>query len=386
MSTGVHEQLDWIDRFVKYTNNTEPPEVYRRWVAISTIASVLQRKCWLNWGNETFYPNMYIVLVGPPAARKGTAMRIGKGLLDRLGIPVAADETSRQKLIKSLQEATSVDQGRASGEINFHSSLTIHASELTVFLGTKNIDLLSMLCKWYDCESRYIYDTHSRGKEEVQNVWAHLLGATTPGQLQAALPEEAFGSGFTSRVVFVYAANKGKRVIKPTLNTALEEPLSQDLSVIRNIHGEFSFTDEAAIEARYEIWYDAAEDGSLFTDPRMDYYVQRRPTHLWKLAMIHSAARSVVTIYDVEKAINVLEATEQEMEQVFAGVGANPLARVQLRLLRVLEERKTMKTSEIHKMFFSDVSRAQLADIVAALEEMGHAQVDVINKRIKYIA
>ena len=61
---------DWIDGFLRFTNNTEPRESYRQWTAIATIAAVLQRKCKLVWGRETFYPNLFTVLVGPPAARK----------------------------------------------------------------------------------------------------------------------------------------------------------------------------------------------------------------------------------------------------------------------------------------------------------------------------
>ena len=156
--SGSRRLDDWIEAFVKYTDNTAPPESYRRWVAISTMASALQRKCKLDWGSETFFPNMYIVLVGPPAARKGTAMRTGKDLLDQIGIAVSADESSRQKLVKSLQEMGVAAQDDL-GRITFHSSMTLYSSELTVFLGYGAKELLAMLCKWYDCEPRYVYDT-----------------------------------------------------------------------------------------------------------------------------------------------------------------------------------------------------------------------------------
>ena len=73
---------DWIDKYLVYSSNTEPPAMFHLWTAISVISSVLQRKCYFPWGTLTFYPNMYVVLVGPPAARKGTAMNIGKKILD----------------------------------------------------------------------------------------------------------------------------------------------------------------------------------------------------------------------------------------------------------------------------------------------------------------
>ncbi|KKL25422.1 hypothetical protein LCGC14_2405480, partial [marine sediment metagenome] len=65
---------NWIDSYLEYTEESEPAETYRLWCAIVTISAVLQRKCVFHWGALTFYPNVFVVLVGPPAARKGTAM------------------------------------------------------------------------------------------------------------------------------------------------------------------------------------------------------------------------------------------------------------------------------------------------------------------------
>lgn len=380
--SGSRQLKDWIEAFLEYTDNTEPPESYRRWVAISTMASVLQRKCKLEWGSETFFPNMYIILVGPPAARKGTAMRTGKDLLDQLGIPVSADESSRQKLVKSLQETGVADQDDQ-GRLNFHSSITLYSSELTVFLGYGARELLAMLCKWYDCEPRYVYDTIQRGKEEVPNVWCNLMGATTPGQLQAALPEDAVGSGFTSRVVFIYEQNKGKLVRKPTLETGLLKTLLHDLGRARNMSGEFSIENDA--EEIYFKWYEESEKERIFSDYRMEYYIQRRPTHLFKLSMIISSARGdsrVITIEDLSEAIRVLEAAEETMPQVFAGVGANPLAGIQFRILNIVRDLGPVETSVVANALQSDASFSQFGEAIQSLEQMGHIKIDIIKKLI----
>ncbi len=378
---------DWVDSYMEFTENTEPPVGFRRWVALSTIASVMERKCVLQWGTETFYPNMFIVLVGPPAARKGTAMRVGKSFLDALGIAAASDESSRQKLIKSLQESAAVDQTEDSTMIH-HSSMTIHSSELTVFLGYGSREMLSMLCKWYDCESRYTYDTHARGKEEIPNVWVHLLGATTPGQLRAALPEDAVGSGFTSRVVFVYEEKKGKTVLKPSLTNEqrrLGELLASDLAEIRNLVGEFVPTEE--YEHRYYKWYEDSESRQIFVDPRLDYYVQRRPTHLFKLSMLCCASRGnskLLELEDLERAISYLDTAEKSMPQVFAGVGANPLAAVQSRLATVVEQFQSVPISTVAQMFADDASATQLLEAIQALQQQGKITHDLSAQKLRW--
>ena len=377
----------WIDSFLFYTDNTEPPELYRKWVAISAVASVLQRKCRLNWGTETFFPNMYIVLVGPPAARKGTAMKAGREFLNNLGISVSADESSRQKLVKSLQEAITTDQ-TPQGDIDYHSSMTIFSSELTVFLGYEGKELLSTLCKWYDCEDRFIYDTHQRGKEEVTNVWVNLLGATTPGQLQAALPAGAVGSGFTSRVVFVYAENKGKVVLKPTLTeeqVKTGDLLINDLGRMRTMGGEFIPT--GAYEDLYYSWRENAESKDIFHDARLDYYVQRRPTHLFKLSIIFAASRSddnVLDRIDLERAIETLEEAEKKMQQVFVGVGANPLAGLQDQIVQLVKRKGKVPMQEVAETFANDAGFNQLSEAIAAIEQMGQVKVDPVNRVLHY--
>ena len=84
------EQLErklpnWIDAFMLYTHNTEPPTLFRKWTAISCIAAAMQRKCVVEWGTSlTFYPNLFIVLVGPSATGKGTAMNPGLDIISEL--------------------------------------------------------------------------------------------------------------------------------------------------------------------------------------------------------------------------------------------------------------------------------------------------------------
>ena len=67
---------DWIDGFMLLTENSEPPILFRKWTAIATVAAALQRKVSVDIGiSLKFYPNFYIVLVGPSATGKGTAMK-----------------------------------------------------------------------------------------------------------------------------------------------------------------------------------------------------------------------------------------------------------------------------------------------------------------------
>ena len=122
---------DWIDSYLEYTSNTEPSELYRRWVAISTLAAALRRKVKVEWGLLTWYPNMYIVLVGPAAARKGTAMDPGLDLLRETDIPLGSDSGSREALIEKMKLAIDIDSDNPNIIPVPHHSLTVYSKELT---------------------------------------------------------------------------------------------------------------------------------------------------------------------------------------------------------------------------------------------------------------
>ena len=95
---------DWIDSYMAYVDNTEPAEAFKLWTAIFCIVACLKRKCFLDWGTITFYPNMYIVLVGPSGCRKGTAMGPGFSMLTELNVRMAAEATTREVLSENSVE------------------------------------------------------------------------------------------------------------------------------------------------------------------------------------------------------------------------------------------------------------------------------------------
>ena len=378
---------DWVEGYVKYTDNTEPRETFRRWSAIMAIASCLRRKCYLPWGMETFHTNLYTVLVGPPASRKGTAIRPMREMLEAIGITMAADESSKQKLIHRMRSTTTP---MVTGDKHFiYSSLTIISTELTVFLRQKDTELLSYLCKWYDCEKRFEYDTYARGPEDVTNVWCNLYGATTPALLQSSLPESAEGSGFISRTIFVFEEDKRGYIIYPALSDEqkkLEIDLLVDLEQIGTLSGTFGWDDE--FMSTYAKWREEAERHPPFQQRFLLAYNDRRPTHLFKLSMAFCVSRGdelILRKVDIERAIELQKQTERKMPQVFAGIGLNPFAEVQQRVMEVIRKRGRIEATELIGMFYADVSDTQLAEILTTLEKMKYCKIHLEDNTIEYM-
>lgn len=371
---------DWLDTYLQYTENSEPPKLFHTWTAISTIAAVLQRKCILNWGHLRFFPNMYIVLVGPPGkVRKGTAMSFGSSFLSRIGVKISADSSTREALIQNITESQDTIIDEATGAMRFHSSLTIYAPELVVFLGYNQQQLMMDLTDWFDCgkgpDGIWTYRTKHQGTDNIVGIWINLIGATTPDLLRSSLSMDAIGGGLTSRIIFVYENEKYKSCPIPFLSPAEEqlgEDLYYDLEQIYMLKGEFKPT-QGYIELWKE-WYTESDANPIFDDPRLAPYCERRPVHVMKLAMICSAARSdslILEKQDLERSIQIMNMTERNMPATFSGIGKSPHADVLSRVMNEVGMRGEVSVRELQRKFYNDADARVLQLIIQTLENMG---------------
>jgi hypothetical protein len=365
----VERKLEsWIDGFVQYTDNSEAAEIYRRWCAISTVAAALKRKCFLQW-QTSIHANMYIVLVGPSGGRKGTAMGPAAEFLANAGIKISADSVTREALIMDLEESTETVQNET--DFFMHASLTVFSPELAVFLGQQNLQLISDMTDWFDCRATWTYKTKNKGTNSIQNVFVNLIGATTPSILRVNLPSEAVGGGLTSRMIFVYAPGKEKLVPLPHMsvqNTTLKDALTHDLEVIMSMRGQFRITEQFARD--WTKWYMVQDANPPFDDEVFHGYLERRPTHVLKLSMIISASKTsdmIITEEHLAEAIALLERTEVNMPQVFAGYGRLDTADLIPAIARRIKIAGTIDRADLVKRYITEITPSQLDEIISAL-------------------
>ncbi len=372
---------DWLDTYMTFTNNSEPPKNYRLWIGISVIASCLRRKCVMNWGTIPFYPNMYIVLVGPSGkCRKGTAMGQGYHFLKEMGIKMAAEATTREALIQTLRSSNDSHIEPRTGRIHLHASLTIYSQELTVFLGYNNSNLMSDLTDWYDCRESWTYRTKHQGTDEITGVYVNLIGATTPELLQTTLPRDAIGGGLTSRMIFVYETRKHKTIVAPfqtDKERILRDSLMKDLEKICMLQGEFKATD--AFVERWATWYHTYDNSPPpFDDYKFSGYFERRPNHLMKLSCIMSASRSnsmIVDICDFERALSVLENIERNMPNTFIGVGKYVHSEILERVMALVAVKGVVPLNYVISHFRSDISKFDLEKVIETISSMGQIRI-----------
>jgi len=357
---------------VQFTAASEAPEKMHFWTGVSVIAGALRRRVWLNMQSFTWTPNFYIVLVAPAGiVAKSTTIGVGTRLLAKVpNIRFGPESMTWQALGQALADATEyLTLPSQPGDANDPggngtaktpppipmSCLTIGIGELGTFLRSDDSQLISFLIRVWDGQSDvFRHKTKSSGDIEVPNSWLNIIAATTPPWIRANFSEEFIGSGFTSRVLFVFADKKRHLVPYPDEIIPkkdyydLEKLLLEDLIHISKLAGEAKLSQFARLWGRD--WYiqHCNSPGVHLSSDRVAGYVARKQSHLHKLAIVLSASRRddlLITDDDLQEAETHLLELEADMLKVFEFIGSSNEAQDIATLCSVLS-RCALKSSE----------------------------------------
>lgn len=357
---------NWLEAYLVLTNDTESPEEYHRWTALSIIAGAVRRKVFFDMGHFLLYPNMYIVLVGPAGrCKKSTAMRIGRGMLSEInGVNFTTDSITRERMILDLAQCF----------VDGHSSMTAYSSEFASLLTSSGMDMVVFLTDIFDSPSEWSHRTKTGGTNKIKAPYLNLMGATTPDWIAKAMPLDTVGIGLTSRIIFVYQDTPRVRPWRPKLTPEqkrLRELLVEDLQAMSLLSGEYEIADDA--DEFYNTWYTSRiEKPNPTGDPRLNGYYERKPIHLLKIAMIIAASRRdelLITHSDMELALSLFEEVEERMPKVFANVGKNPLTVDYDEILGaiVIAGRRGIRFGQLLDMFKHSVRKDELVEVLETL-------------------
>lgn len=312
-----------------YTTGIPAPAIFRKWAAVSAIAGALERRAWIQTAGGILFPNMFILMISNPGVGKDQAINpmrdiwaasgkfnlapismTGKGLLDQL-----ADSSSQKQIIDKTKNQW----------INYHS-LLIAVPELGVILPSHDLGFLSILNELFNCWP--LFEERIRSRKEILRIerpHIHLISGTQPKYMGALLPDEAYGMGFTARIIMVYAGEPVKIELfkeRPT-DQALRERLVSDMKIIGEMSGPFNCTAEAvhAIEA----WHLHGSEKDKPQHSKLQHYATRRILHILKLCMVFSVSRRddlIIELEDFEQSLALLQEAEEAMPEIFKEISS----------------------------------------------------------------
>lgn len=314
--------MDFIDEFMEFTDGRPSPDILRLWAGIAAVAGALERRVWSETAQSKVYPNMFVLLVAPPGVGKTVTIDPVLQLwADAQKFHVAPDNVTKASLIDSLKAA---DRKIVipNGLVEYHT-LLVACSEFGVLVPSHDLEFLSVLNHIYDNPKAYRERRRfgpNNGEELcIIHPQMTILAGTQPGYLASLLPEQAWGMGFTSRLVMVYANTSPDIDIFGTGvdKSPIRKGLIKKLQAMGGMIGKFHWTDAA--KTSLIAWYKSKME-PVPTHTKLAFYNSRRLQHTIKLAMASAASRTqklTVDQIDVERARTWLLTAERYMPDVF---------------------------------------------------------------------
>jgi hypothetical protein len=365
--------MRFFDLYEAYTKDTEPPNNFHVWTAIGTISALLGRKCYIPQGHFTVYPNLYIVLTGPAGVKKSSSMNIGKRLLKTIpDFPLAPASTTREALLMSLEENRI--EYSLSGRNYFYHQCSAFVTEMQEFIGGKHINqaMVGIMTAIWD-EPEFEYKTANKGSVVIPSPYFTMVGCCTKDWITTKLKSDVITDGFARRVIFVLEEKRSNYVPWPETTPekdAAFENLAHEAQRIRNLKGKFRFTDKAR-----KLWDSIYEDIQKEVDSK-DAYVQNyygsKHTLIQKLCMCLSAAKDNRMIVDSEMlqlAHDMLLVTEENLLNVFQGLGRNELSAFQEDMYQYIQQRKVVLIPELIEKYSRDLRQDEYAEALNTLIE-----------------
>lgn len=356
---------NWLEAYMQYADHTEAPRRMHFWAGVSAIAGALRRKAYIDQYYFRWFPSFYIVFVAKPGVvSKTTTIDIAMDLLREVpGIRFGPDAITWQSMITEF--AAAAEMYEVNGNFHTMSAITFASGELGNLLDPQDKAMINALITLWDGKKTFEKKTKTSGNDKVENPWINMIAATTPHWIADNMPANTVGGGFTSRCIFVYAEQKERYIPYPKLEVnGSEEQLRLDLiddlnDIAINLSGEFQMTREAVEWGM--VWYEKnwTVRSEALEDERLDGYVARKQTHLHKLAMVLSAARSndlIITEADLQLAEVMLNETEEDLAKVFSRIGRTPESLQMEQFLGVIKKRQVIPYDEAYRYIHSAYS------------------------------
>lgn len=279
------------------------------------------------------YPNLYTLLVAPPAVGKSVAIAPTEFFWHfSKKLKVAPKSVTRASLVDELADAKhAIPVNNGAGLVEY-ASLQVAAGELGVLIPAHDLDFLSVLNHIYDnppihSEKRRTHKIN----HQIINPQLNILAGTQPAYLANLLPEQAWGMGFMSRQIMIYSGTPIRVSLFPEVNVKnnnLRIALLSDMIQMTGLIGNMIWEIETALELQR--WYNEGMPPTP-EHSKLVHYNGRRILHIGKLCMISSLSRGNdlrITLPDLNRARDWLLEAEVHMPDIFREMAGRSDAQV----------------------------------------------------------
>ncbi|MCL4300564.1 MAG: hypothetical protein KJ077_32810 [Anaerolineae bacterium] len=192
----------WLTEYVSYAKKCSPmsPEIFHEAAGLFLLSAAVARRVTLKTTVGNLYPNLFVLLVGPPGIiHKTGAINVADNLADKADLlrlsALGTTESMSIELSFTKQyggldkdsDPKEYDRWYKERALAGQRSLIIREASGLFEAGRKDYlaQLRELLLQLYDCPPKLQFGlTVTRGRTTVENVYLSLLGDTTPAAMR----------------------------------------------------------------------------------------------------------------------------------------------------------------------------------------------------------
>lgn len=379
-------------KFLKLTEQLESPEMFLRLSWYWAVATALERRVFFGDFSRAQFCNLYVLLIGPPAVGKGSAMREATKLVSHYlytapdgTAPLDPSTLERQRLFASLPDTASFEL-----LVESLSKLTrvIKTSETSVYgfiaayfaleelssllRKNKSEDVAQFLLNMYD-GYEYKYSTRHKGKFVIRNAALNFIAGTQIDFVRQAESAGLLGQGLFSRFLICYQTEKRQLVFDYDNLTeeqvAIQKELQIYLKSLSKLYGQVQYG-PGVLEHLKEWYADEVTHVAQYNESKLQHYFSRRKDQVKRLAAaMHFGESSDLTIglEPFVRAAGIMRQLESTIITMTKQTGKNPNFPISEQLVNLIK-RRPRSSAECMQFLSSDADLIEAANIIKMLE------------------
>ena len=371
---------DFLDDYLFHCKGNEVPVIFHKWAGLVALSACAGRRFWLPRGGVyTVYPNIYVLLVGEPGTKKSTAMDIALSYIDAVGdIPVCADRISKEALAKELSASDSPARKTfidpVTKEKVEYNITVIFADEWSNFIGIDPVGMIEFFTTVYG-RGKYEVKTKNKGNDVILGPCFPLIGGMTPSVTDGLFKQNIISGGFTRRAFMVFSHPSKKAVAHPYIADDQEEAwlrcIARGKEIATTLCGPFDWTKEAF--KWFDDWYTKHKKTSIAeTKHYRQSWSNSKHDQALKLAMLLQLGQSderLITVPNLERALDLIAEVEVTLDTVFEGAGRNEQSSIANKILMLLKTQGFIPKKKLFRDLYADATRQELVEILTHLSE-----------------
>lgn len=377
-----------IEDIDKATEEIETPRSFIQWATIAAVSAVLKKNVWFPKHAYQVYPNIYVLIVGQAAIRKGYAIGVAKRLVSLANnTRVISGRNSIQSILKELSTSQTNEDG---SPLRTKAQAFICTGELANLLieDKQAHTILTELYNTHENEDKWENTLKGSGKETLTEPCLTFLAASNQKLLMESLPMASYEGGLIGRIMVI--EENRRRVI----NSLMDAPkvmidwakAKDDLLLMSALRGPYSFDSEIT-KHQYINWYENFDiegiDDNTGTAGRM-------ADHILKLCMVLAATRRMelkITRKDLDEAMDLCMTSTRNIKMVIGKQGSAQMSRQTHIVLRELlnAQGNKIKKSALLRKHYGDFDSLDLGRIIDTLVAANAVEISNISGETWYL-